>query len=98
ALSAAACGPHLNPALRTRLDCPDRQGALVRASVSPDGKSCLYRADDVEVNLQLTPVTGDATTTLNAVEASLVGPAAGSGQAAAPEKPQTVAPVAPASA
>ena len=102
ALSAAACGPHLNPALRTRLDCPDRQGALVRASVSPDGKSCLYRADDVEVNLQLTPVTGDATTTLNAVEASLVGPkanpAADSGQAAAPEKPQTVAPVAPASA
>lgn len=74
ALSAAACGPHMNPALRTRLDCPERQGVLVRASISPDGKSCLYRSGEVEVNLQLTPVSGDPATTLNAVEASLVGP------------------------
>lgn len=102
ALSAAACGPHLNPALRTRLDCPDRQGELVRASASPDGKSCLYRADDVEVNLQLTPVTGDPTATLSAVEASLVAPkgtpAADSRPAAAAANPQAPAPSASASA
>lgn len=74
ALTTAACAPHVNPYLRTRLDCPDRQGVLQRVSVSPDGKACGYRAGDVEVNLQLTPVSGDASATLNAIEASLVGP------------------------
>lgn len=74
ALATAACGPHVNPALRTRLDCPQRQGDLVRASVSPDGKSCAYRAGDAEVTLQLTPISGDPQSTLDAVETSLVGP------------------------
>jgi hypothetical protein len=76
ALGAAACGPRTNPALRTRLDCPARQGDLVRASVSADGKSCGYRSGDVEVALQLTPLTGDPQTTLSAIETSLLGPKA----------------------
>lgn len=101
ALSAAACAPHPNPALRTRLDCPQRQGVLVRASVSADGKTCGYRAGDVDVTLQLTPVTGDPTSTLNAVETALVGPkvtpASTAGAAAAPpaSAPSTKAPPEP---
>ena len=83
ALGAAACGPRANPALRTRLDCPDRQGDLVRTSVSADGKSCGYRSGDVEVALQLTPLTGDPQTTLSAVETSLLGPKAAAPAAAA---------------
>lgn len=73
ALGAASCAPHVNYAARTRLDCPDSQGELTRVSIAPDGKSCLYRSGDVDVNLQLTPVSGDAYSTLKGIEASLVG-------------------------
>ena len=90
ALGAAACAPRVDYAARTRLDCPDHQGRLTRVSVAPDGKSCLYRANDIEVNLQLTPVTGDATTTLHAIEASLVGPEGGAVQPASNETPAPV--------
>ncbi len=79
ALSAAACAPHVNYAARTRLDCPDNAGQLTRTSVAPDGRSCLYKAGGVDVTLQLTPVSGDATTTLNAIEAQLVGPSQAAG-------------------
>jgi hypothetical protein len=99
ALGAASCAPHPNYAARTALDCPDHQGELDRTGVSPDGKSCTYRGDGgTEITLQLTPVNGDATTTLDAIEASLVGPAAAPGAkpaeapapaAAKPEKPET---------
>lgn len=87
ALTTAACGPHINYAARTRLDCPDHQGRLTRVSVSPDGKSCGYQAEGVDITLQLTPVTGDATTTLNAIEASLVGPGGKVEAASAPSQP-----------
>jgi hypothetical protein len=76
ALGASACAPRVDYAHRTRLDCPDRQGELRRTGAAADGKSCTYAANDgTEVNLQLTPVNGDANTTLSALETSLVGPA-----------------------
>jgi len=75
ALGAAACAPRIDYAHRTRLDCPDRQGQLRRTGAAADGKSCTYAANDgTEVNLQLTPVNGDANMTLSALETSLVGP------------------------
>lgn len=96
ALGAAACVPHVNPTQRTRLDCPDRAGELVRVSQSADGKTCGYRAEDAEITLQLMPVSGDPMTTLNGVEQGLVGtstaPASSSG---APKPPQPPAPPAP---
>ena len=92
ALGAASCAPHVNYAARTALDCPDRQGELVRTSISADRKTCTYRAGEgVDVSLQLTPVSGDAGQTLNAIEASLVGPA----PAPAAEGAATAAPPAP---
>jgi hypothetical protein len=78
ALGAAACAPRVDYAHRTALDCPERQGELQRTGVSPDRKSCTYRASEgAEVTLQLTPVAnGDAGATLEAIEASLTGPSA----------------------
>lgn len=78
ALATSACAPRVDYAHRTALDCPDRSGELKRVSISADRKTCVYRADQgVDVTLQLTPVSnGDATATLAAVEASLIGPAA----------------------
>jgi hypothetical protein len=73
ALGAAGCAPHENYAARTRLDCPDAQGDLTRVSIAADGKSCIYKAGDVDVTLQLTPVSGDAYSTLKGIETSLVG-------------------------
>ena len=76
ALGAAACAPHVNYAARTKLDCPATQGELTRTSVAADGQSCLYKAGDVDVTLQLTPLSGgDAYATLKGVETSLVGAA-----------------------
>jgi hypothetical protein len=72
----------VNYAARTRLDCPDTQGELTRASIAPDGKSCLYKSGDVEVNVQLTPVSGDAYATLRSIETSLVGEQTAAAQAA----------------
>lgn len=87
ALGASACAPHIDYAHRTALDCPDRQGELDRTSISPDRKTCTYRGrDGTDVTLQLTAVSTDVTTTLNAVEASLVGPTAPA-PAHAPDKP-----------
>jgi hypothetical protein len=94
ALGAAACGPRVDYAARTRLDCPDRQGSLTRVSAAADGKSCLYRSDDLDVTLQLTPVSGGAAETLKEIEASLVGPQGGELQPPAPPAP----PAAPAAA
>jgi hypothetical protein len=73
ALGAAGCAPHTNYAARTRLDCPDTQGQLTRVSIAADGKSCLYKSGDVDVNVQLTPVSGDAYSTLKTIETSLIG-------------------------
>jgi hypothetical protein len=73
ALGLASCAPHENYAARTRLDCPDSQGDLTRVSVAADGKSCIYKSGDIDVTLQLTPVSGDAYSTLKGVETTLVG-------------------------
>lgn len=86
ALGAAACAPQGPPAARARLDCPARQGDLVRIGQAPDGKACSYRSGETDVQLQLTPVKGDAETTLAAIETSLTTPASQS-RAAKPEAP-----------
>lgn len=98
ALSAAACAPHGDPAARVRLDCPERQGDLVRVSMAADGKTCGYRAGGVDVSLQLTPVSGDPMTTLNSVENSLVATASQpastkkAAESGAPTPPATTSP------
>jgi hypothetical protein len=78
ALAAAGCTPR-NLVPRTALDCPDRVGELTRTAVAADRKSCSYQTASAEVTLELVPVTGDAETTLQGVEAQLKGsqPAAG---------------------
>lgn len=103
ALGTSACAPRIDYAHRTALDCPDRAGELQRVSISADRKTCLYRAQEgVDVTLQLTPVSnGDASATLAAVEASLLGPAANAAPAAKaapgalPAPPTPPAPPAP---
>lgn len=42
----------------SKLDCPKTQGTLKRVSVAPDGLSCGYSADGVEVTLQLVKLDG----------------------------------------
>lgn len=71
AASLAACGP--SPALRrTALDCPQKQGALTRTSVSADGRACAYTdADGDEVSLKLIPVSGSPAATLTPIERQL---------------------------
>lgn len=55
-----------------KLDCPATQGDLTRVSISSDGKTCAYRSPDgAEVSLELTPIVGDAQTTLAKIEAEL---------------------------
>lgn len=71
AASLSACGP--SPALRrTALDCPQKQGALTRSSVSTDGRACAYTDDEGdEVSLRLIPVTGSPAATLAPIERRL---------------------------
>jgi len=97
ALGAAGCARHADYAHRTALDCPGRQGELERTGIAPDRKSCTYRArDGAEIALRLTPVSGDAPTTLGAIETSLVGPpSATPPAAAAPGAPAPPRPPAP---
>jgi hypothetical protein len=83
-LGVAGCAPRVDYASRTTLDCPERQGALERTGIAPDRKSCTYRGGDgAEVTLQLTPVSGDAMSTLSAIETGLVGPAGAKASTAA---------------
>ena len=56
----------------SKLDCPEAQGHLKRVSVAPDGLSCNFSADGVEVTLTLVPVAGgDAVKALAPIEADL---------------------------
>jgi hypothetical protein len=83
ALMAGACA-QTKPAARVALDCPATQGDLTRTGVAADRKTCTYRtADGGEVSLQLIPVTGSASATLQTLETSLVGDAARAQTAAA---------------
>jgi hypothetical protein len=77
ALSAAACAPSPKPDLRTALDCPSSQGELTRTNKAADGKTCIYTSSEgAEVTLQLIPVKGDATATLQGIENTLAPPEA----------------------
>lgn len=67
----AGMGPNAVLKVSDRLNCPDRQGDLDRVSAASDGRSCLYRGDNSEVELRLTPVAGTAEATLGQVEAQL---------------------------
>jgi len=73
ALTAAACGPKTPPA-RAALDCPLKQGDLMRTSAAPDGKACFYTTPEgAEVTLQLIPVAADGVdTTLANIETTLL--------------------------
>ncbi len=80
ALMLTACVPpnvrQGSPAVRMkvvdRLDCPARQGGLVRSSAAGDGKSCIYAdGDEVQVQLKLIPINVDAQTTLQPIEDDL---------------------------
>lgn len=96
ALGLAACHPAAmaGRALRvaTRLDCPAEQGALARASVASDGRTCLYRGEQGEaVTLELLSTGGrPAQAALAPLEAELErdvptrGPAHGLGSPAPP--------------
>jgi hypothetical protein len=70
--AAAACAPTTPPKARAALDCPASQGDLQRASVAPDGKTCLYTTrDGDQVSLRLLPVSGSYETALQPVEQEL---------------------------
>lgn len=56
----------------SKLDCPDRQGELKRASVAADGQSCVYEGRNAEVTLRLVTLNGgDAEAALAPIEADL---------------------------
>lgn len=56
----------------SKLDCPQTQGRLKRVSLAPDGLSCGYGADGVEVTLKLVRLEGgDAAKALSPIEAEL---------------------------
>jgi hypothetical protein len=72
ALAAAACAPTTPPKARAALDCPASQGDLQRASVAPDGKTCLYTTrDGDQVSLRLIPVSASYEAALQPVEQEL---------------------------
>lgn len=55
-----------------RLDCPERQGALTRVSVAPDGQSCAYESKNATVELRLVKLNGgDAEAALAPIERDL---------------------------
>lgn len=72
ALTAAACGPR-TPAARAALECPLKQGDLMRTSASPDGKACTYTSSDgAEVTLQLVSTAGGVDKALGNIETTLL--------------------------
>lgn len=71
-LGIGACSPHKPPPQRVALDCPRTQGALTRASIAPDGRSCAYvSANGDQVSLRLIPVSTSAEAALAPIEAEL---------------------------
>lgn len=71
-LALGACAPKVQVAT-TKLTCPETRGDLTRTKVGADGRTCEYRSSDgAEVVLQLVDVQGDARTTLQGLEASLL--------------------------
>lgn len=71
--TAVACAPTEKATARAALDCPTAQGDLTRASVSSDGKMCLYKTSSGdEVSLRLLPVgSGGMKATLGSIEQEL---------------------------
>jgi hypothetical protein len=69
--------PHLQaktpPRVISTLDCPDSQGDLTRKSAAPDGKSCVYGAENGDqVTLRLISLDGkDVRDALAPIEADL---------------------------
>jgi hypothetical protein len=71
-VATGACAPTTPPKARATLDCPVSQGDLQRASVMPDGKTCLYTTrDGDEVSLRLIPVPANYEAALQPVEQEL---------------------------
>lgn len=58
----------------SKLECPERQGALRRVAIAPDGLSCTYDADQAEVMLRLVRFEGEsAEAALAPIETELRG-------------------------
>ena len=56
----------------SKLDCPETQGRLKRIGFAPDGLSCDYAADGVEVTMKLVKLEGgDAAAALRPIETDL---------------------------
>jgi hypothetical protein len=55
----------------SKLDCPETQGGLKRASAAADGLSCVYSGDDAEVTLRLIKISGDPNAALAPIDAEL---------------------------
>ncbi len=101
ALALGACVPpnahrgHARLTPVSRLDCPDSEGVLKRVSAAGDGKSCSYVTDGgAQVDLKLTPVSGDANAVLDAEEAELktIMPMSGDAETTKPATPASAAP------
>lgn len=69
AVAVAGCGA---PKPITRLDCPEKHGALSRVSASADGQACAYRATDgTDVDLRLLALAAGPAAALRPIEAQL---------------------------
>jgi hypothetical protein len=69
-----ACAPNGARVTRTALDCPASQGDLLRTSIAPDQKSCVYATrDGDQVSLRLIPVSSSYQQALQSVEQELQG-------------------------
>ncbi len=70
----SACAPGAPPTARVALDCPASQGDLMRSSIAPDQKTCLYTTrDGDQVTLRLIPVSGGYEQALTPIEQELQG-------------------------
>ena len=67
-----ACAPRTPPTARVALDCPASQGDLMRSSIAPDQKTCLYTTrDGDQISLRLIPVSGGYEQALAPIEQEL---------------------------
>lgn len=72
AATAARPGRHEPLRAISKLDCPEKQGELVRVSAAADGLTCAYRGQNAEVTLNLVALNGgDAEAALAPIETNL---------------------------
>lgn len=72
----------------SRLECPETQGGLKRASAAADGQTCTYTGADSEVTLKLVAVSGEPGKALQPVEDEIRGLFTPVADPAAPNPPE----------